>query len=44
MPGLEYLAAQSDAERRMKAGQRQWWCVRCQLWQWRDVADLCPVA
>lgn len=33
---LTYLDAHDDAERRMKAGQRQAQCGCCGLWRWPD--------
>jgi hypothetical protein len=37
-----YIAAHSDAERRMQRGQRQVFCSVCERWQWLD--RLCPIA
>lgn len=31
-----YSAAYEDAERRLRAGQRQVWCLSCRLWRWPD--------
>lgn len=33
---LDYISAQEDAARRMKRGERQVLCPKCNLWEWPD--------
>ncbi len=40
---LGYLAWHADAERRYKAGQRQWQCAACKYWFWPDQEHGCEV-
>lgn len=36
---LDYIEKQIEAERRIKAGERQRYCGTCRLWQWDDECD-----
>lgn len=33
---LSYTESVADADRRMKAGQKQVYCCKCRLWVWPD--------
>jgi len=41
-PKLSYLHGHADADRRLARGQRQWHCMICSRWKWKD--ELCPIA
>jgi hypothetical protein len=41
-PYMSYLQTSEDAERRMKAGQKQKRCPHCKLWIWPDKYGIAP--
>ena len=41
-PNSSYREAHAEAQRRMRAGEVQVWCVTCERWQWQS--ELCELA
>lgn len=38
---LGYIGAHAEAERRLKRGEEQVWCPRCERWPWPDEKAQC---
>ena len=38
----DYLGWRRDADRRLKAGERQRRCLACDRWRWPDEITACP--